>query len=131
MTWFVIGLPAVARGTSGRMDIQLLGHIIVDTGYQLHRKLGPGLLESVYPPVLARDLDRRGLEEAFRADIIVERQVVNEVKSVAVLAPVHYSQLLTYLLLLGLPVGYLINFGSPLYEAGIKKVVNGFASEVG
>ncbi len=127
------------------MDIGALGQLIVDTAYHLHRGLGPGLVESVYSRVYARELARRGLfvernkkisfeyeglwfENAFCADLIVENLVIIEVKSVTALAPVHYSQLLTYLRLLDLPVGYLINFGSPLFKAGVKKVVNGYVS---
>lgn len=115
---------------------------IVDAAYGLHRGLGPGLLESVYETVLARDLQRRGLvverqksasfeyqgmlfENAFRLDLLVEGRVAVEIKSVERLAPQAYKQLLTYLRLLDLPVGLLVNFGAPTLKAGLHRVVNG------
>ena len=114
---------------------------IVDAAMQIHRKLGPGLLESVYEIVLARDLERRGFrverqrivrfeydgivfDEAFRADLLVEEQVVVEVKSVEQLAPVHSKQLLTYLRLMHLNVGLLINFGGATLKEGLHRIVD-------
>ncbi len=114
---------------------------IVDAAMKIHVDLGPGLLESVYEAVLAKALERRGLsverqkpvrfeydglifEEGFRVDLLVASRVVVELKSVETLAPVHGKQLLTYLRLLGLPVGLLINFGAPTLKAGIHRVVN-------
>lgn len=116
--------------------------IIVDAAYKIHTTLGPGLLESVYEVVLAHELERRGLhvviqqpipviyedvrlELGFRADIIVEHKVVVEVKSVEVIAPVHPKQLRTYLKLMDLKPGLLINFNVPLIKDGIHRVVNG------
>jgi iron complex transport system substrate-binding protein len=115
---------------------------IVDAAYRLHRGLGPGLLESVYEAVLARDLERRGLraarqlpvsfgydglefKDAFRVDLLIENRVIVEIKSVERLAAVHSKQLLTYLRLLRLPVGFLINFGAPTLKEGLHRVVNG------
>lgn len=117
---------------------------IVDAAVKLHRELGPGLLESVYEIVLARALEKRGLfverqktvsfeydgmrfDEGFRVDLLVERCVVVELKSVEKLAPVHGKQLLTYLRLLNHPVGLLINFGAPTLKEGLHRVVNNFA----
>lgn len=114
---------------------------IVDAALQVHRKLGPGLLESVYERVLAYELERRGLEvqkqvpvsvtyegmrfeEGFRADLIVAHAVVIELKSVEHVAPVHSKQLLTYLRLLDCRLGLLINFGTPLLKDGITRIVN-------
>lgn len=116
--------------------------IIVDAAYKIHTTLGPGLLESVYEVVLAHELERRGLhvviqqpipviyedvrlELGFRADIIVEHKVVVAVKSVEVIAPVHPKQLRTYLKLMDLKLGLLINFNVPLIKDGIHRVVNG------
>lgn len=116
--------------------------IIVDAAYKIHTTLGPGLLESVYEVVLAHELERRGLhvviqqpiaviyedvrlELGFRADSIVEHKVVVEVKSVEVIAPVHPKQLRTYLKLMDLKLGLLINFNVPLIKDGIHRVVNG------
>ena len=119
-----------------------LARIIVDACYKLHTRLGPGLLESVYEVVLARELQRRGIsarrqvpvpivweelefDEGFRADLIVEDKVIVEVKSVERLAPVHGKQLLTYLRLADKRLGLLVNFGEALIKDGIKRVVNG------
>lgn len=115
---------------------------IVDAAYKLHCALGPGLLESVYEIVLMRDLERRGLRaarqkpvsfeyegmrfsDACRVDLLVEGRVVIELKSVERLAPVHSKQLLTYLRLLGLQVGLLVNFGAATMKEGLHRVVNG------
>ena len=116
---------------------------IVDAAYKLHTRLGPGLLESVYEVVLAKELERRGLkverqksvpfefdgmrfEEGFRADLLVEGVVVVELKSVENLAPVHSKQLLTYLRLLNLTTGLLINFGAATLKEGLHRVINGY-----
>jgi GxxExxY protein len=116
--------------------------IIVDAAYNVHKALGPGLLESVYEVVLARELDRRGLhvvrqkpvpivydgvrfDEGFRADLIVDDKLIVELKSVETVAPVHKKQLLTYLRLADKRLGLLINFGAPLIREGIARVVNG------
>lgn len=114
---------------------------IVDAALHVHRELGPGLLESVYEVVLARALEKRGLqverqkpvrfeydgmtfEEGFRTDLLVESVVVIELKSVEKLAPVHGKQLLTYLRLMKLPVGLLINFGASTLKEGLQRIVN-------
>ncbi|MBE7537034.1 MAG: GxxExxY protein [Opitutaceae bacterium] len=114
---------------------------IVDAAMKIHVRLGPGLLESVYEAVLARDLERRGFqverqkairfeydgmvfEEGFRADLLVEDRVIVELKSVEKLAPVHGKQLLTYLRLMHLPVGLLINFGEATLREGLHRIVN-------
>jgi GxxExxY protein len=139
-------MSALAMGTPRRgvhlwaMDIEEAARIIVDAGFQIHRKLGPGLMESVYHAVYARDLPRRGLfveskkpisfdyegmsfENAFTPDIIVERQIVMELKSVLELKPVHYKQLLTYMRLSGCRMGFLINFKTALFKDGVKRLV--------
>ena len=121
-----------------------LDHItgaVIDEALKIHRRLGPGLLESVYEAVLARALERRGLgvtreqpitfeydgmvfEEGFRVDLLVEQRVVVELKSVERLAPVHSKQVLTYLRLMNQPVGLLINFGAPTLKEGLRRIVN-------
>jgi len=118
-----------------------IAKIIVDAAFQIHKRLGPGLLESVYEVILAHALDRRGLkvdrqvpvpiafdgikfDEGFRADLIVEDKVIIELKSVENIAPVHKKQLLTYLRLTDKRLGLLINFGSELIRDGISRVVN-------
>jgi iron complex transport system substrate-binding protein len=114
---------------------------IVDEAMKIHVGLGPGLLESVYEVVLAKALERRGLgverqkairfeydglvfEEGFRTDLLVEGRVIVELKSVEALAPVHTKQLLTYLRLMNLQVGLLINFGEATLKQGLRRVVN-------
>src|SRR4029079_10396862 len=112
-----------------------------DASYKIHTTLGPGLLESVYEKVLAFELVTRGfevkvqqpipvvyddvrLELGFRADMIVGNKVVIEVKSVDAVAPVHAKQLRTYLKLMDLKVGLLINFNVNLIKEGITRVLN-------
>lgn len=123
-----------------------IGKIVVDAAVKVHSALGPGLLESVYEAVLAKVLDRRGLsvcrqvavpieyegmkfDEGFRADIIVEGKVILELKSVEQLNKVHHKQLLTYLKLTELKLGYLLNFGAALMKDGIKRMINGLDDE--
>jgi len=119
-----------------------LAKIIMDASFNIHRDLGPGLLESVYEIILARKLEAAGLnvqrqapvpitydglqfDEGFRADIIVNNAVIIELKSVEQMKPVHAKQLLTYLRLTGYKLGLLINFGENLLKDGFKRVVNG------
>ena len=114
---------------------------VVGAAIQIHRDLGPGLLESVYEAILARALERRGFqverqkvisfeydgmlfEEGFRTDLLIEERVIVELKSVETLARVHSKQLLTYLRLMHLPVGLLINFGAVTLKDGLHRVVN-------
>lgn len=114
---------------------------IVDSAMKIHKELGPGLLESVYEAVLARALERRNFQvvrqksvrfeydgmvfdDGFRIDLLVDGLVVVEIKSVEHLAPVHSKQLLTYLRLMKLPVGLLLNFGSATLKEGRHRIVN-------
>ena len=123
------------------MSINDVTGMIVDAALQIHRDLGPGLLESVYEAVLAKKLEARGLkverqkilrfeydgmmfDEGFRMDLLVENQVVVELKSVEQPAPVHKKQLLTYLKLAQRPAGLLINFGAATLKEGITRVIN-------
>lgn len=124
------------------MNVEEVSAVVVDSAFQLHRGLGPGLLESVYEALLARLLERRGLrvesqkivefdfdglhfDQGLRVDLLVESAVVVELKSVERLSPIHAKQLLTYLRVLNLPLGLLINFGAPTFKEGVKRVVNG------
>jgi iron complex transport system substrate-binding protein len=117
--------------------------LIVDAAYRLHVDLGPGLLESVYLRVLADQLEKRGLiverqkdvafdfdgthfENGLRVDLLVERIVVVELKSVEELARVHYKQVLTYLRLLRLPVGLLINLGGATLKGNVHRIANNY-----
>jgi GxxExxY protein len=118
-----------------------IGTFVVNSGFQVHSGLGPGLLESVYQIALAKELESQGLhvvreqpveikykgfvfEEAFRADLVVENKVIVELKSVENLLPVHKKQLLTYLKLSDRKLGYLMNFGANLFKEGITRIVN-------
>ena len=123
------------------MNENEIGTVIVDCAVELHRNLGPGLLETVYEVTLARALGRRGLgverqvgvaieyqgtrfDEGFRA-VIVEGKVIVELKSVERVTTAHKKQLLTYLRLTGLKLGYLLNFGEALMREGITRTING------
>ncbi len=118
-----------------------IGTIIVSTAIAIHRELGPGLLESVYETVLSHELKSSGLgverqvpvpivyrgltfDEGFRADILVERKVVLELKSVEKMTAAHRKQIQTYLRLTGCRLGYLLNFGAALMKDGIVRAVN-------
>ena len=117
-----------------------LGREIVDAAFAVHKELGPGLLESVYELCLADELISRGLgirpqvpvplnykerklESGFRLDILVENSIILELKAVEGLAPVHTAQVLTYLRLSNLSLGFLINFNEALIRDGIKRIV--------
>jgi GxxExxY protein len=119
-----------------------IGSVVLETALAVHRELGPGLLETVYEVALADVLAERGLavrrhapapiryrgrtfDEGFRADLIVEEKVLVELKSVEHVHPVHKKQLLTYLRLSGLKLGYLLNFGEAVMKTGITRCVNG------
>lgn len=118
-----------------------VARIIVDVAYQIHTKLGPGLLESVYEAVMKYELRKRALraenqvpipvewdgermDVGFRADLLVENCVIVELKSIEVVAPVHKKILLTYLRIADRRLGLLINFGEELIKNGISRVVN-------
>jgi len=137
---------AKPRGREGErgeasLNVEELARVAIDCAFRIYRDLGPGLLESVYESVLANALTREGLSverqrpvkirydgmefaDAFRVDILVEGQLIIEIKSVETMAKVHAKQLLTYLRLSKQPVGLLINFGSACFKEGVKRVVN-------
>lgn len=121
-----------------------ISYSIIGAAYDIHNTLGPGLLESVYQAALELDLDQKGLlierevgvpviycgqklGLGFRMDLLVEKKVVIEIKSVEKLHPVHFKQLQTYLKLSGKKLGLLINFGAASLKAkeGIFRIVNG------
>ncbi len=119
-----------------------LAKIVVDLCLKIHRALGPGLLESVYEETLCYELTKLGLafkrqqaiaavydeikmDLGFRADIIVEDKLILELKSIEIVAPVHYKILLTYLRLTNMKLGLMINFNVELIKDGIKRIVNG------
>jgi len=119
-----------------------IGTLVIEAAIAVHRELGPGLLETVYEVVLARELHDRGLivgrqipvaitykgirfDEGFRADIIVEHKVILELKSVERVTGAHKKQVQTYLRLTGCKLGYLLNFGEDVMKTGITRCVNG------
>lgn len=123
------------------MGVEELARIAVDCGFKLHRDIGPGLLESVYETFLADALRERGLSveqqlsvparyngltvaNAFRVDLLVERGLVIELKSTERDSALYPKQLLTYLRLMNLPLGLLMNFGQETFKQGIQRVVN-------
>jgi GxxExxY protein len=113
---------------------------IIGGAIEVHRELGPGLLESAYRHCLCRELAMRGLawkqevdlpvtykgvklDCGYRIDVVVEEAVIVELKTVERLLPVHEAQLLTYLRLSGLHVGLLLNFNTPVLKSGLKRMV--------
>ena len=127
--WIALGENAVAQQ-------------VVDAAFRVHTTLGPGLLESVHQAALAYELEKRGLgitrqqaipvvyeavriHAGFFADLVVEDQVIVEIKAVETVAPVHKKQLLTYLKLADKRLGLLINFNVALIKHGITRIVNG------
>ena len=124
-------------------SLEAIAKISVDCGFHLHRDIGPGLLESVYEILLFESLKEKGLsverqkiipitfkgrvlEEAFRADLVVENQILIELKSTERYAPVHAKQVITYLRLMDLPLGFLMNFGAATFKDGLKRLANNY-----
>ena len=119
-----------------------LSKVVVDVAFQIHKTLGPGLLESVYQKILAHELRKGGLEIeeevplpvvwddikldiGFRVDLYVNRKLIVELKSVERVIPVHKKTLLTYLRLADCRLGLLLNFGEELMKTGISRIANG------
>ena len=124
------------------MDINPLSNEIIGAALEVHRALGPGLLESAYEMCLAHELAARGLrferqraiplvykgepiEVGFRADFVIEDAILLELKAVDRLQPIHIAQVLTYLKLMDLHLGLLINFNTKILQSGIRRVVLG------
>ncbi len=127
-------------------DVEQLARLAVDCGFKLHLALGPGLLESAYEACLAHDLAKRGLhverqrlipinydgervDAGFRADLLVEGRLLIELKSTETLAPVYTRQVLTYLRLMGLPLGLLMNFGTISFKDGCRRIANNYYAD--
>jgi GxxExxY protein len=122
-------------------DVEKMATLAVDAAFSVHKELGPGLLESAYEACFAHELDLRGLkyqrqlpvplnykgkliEVGFRADILIEQRLLIELKAVETLIPVFKAQVITYLKVLRLPLGLLINFNEVLIKNGIHRVPN-------
>jgi len=118
-----------------------LSAVLVDVCVEVHKKLGPGLLESVYESILVYELNRRGIltgrqvsmpliwdgvvfEDSFRADIVLEKKVIVELKVQDQIHPVNLMQVLTYLRVSGYKLGMLVNFGCKTMKEGIRRVAN-------
>ncbi|MBP0612554.1 GxxExxY protein [Chryseobacterium sp. cx-311] len=125
------------------MNENEISKIIFDAGLEVHKALGPGLLESAYEECLYYELSETGLyvekqkpmpliyeevklDVGYRIDIVVENKVVIEVKSVDSLNDIHLAQVLTYLKLSSCKLGMLINFNTLLFKNGVKRVINGY-----
>ncbi len=123
-----------------REDLNSLTYAVIGAAVEVHKHLGPGLLESAYEECLCHELTLRGLrfqrqvqlpvlykgiriQPGYRMDLVVEEKLIVEIKAVERLEPVHEAQLLTYLRLSGLNVGLLINFHVPVLKDGIKRFV--------
>ena len=121
-------------------EVNQLGRAVMDAAFNVHRELGPGLLESVYEHCLASDLIMSGLlverqvaipvtyrnerlDVGFRLDILVERKVLVEVKAIDALASIHTAQILTYLRFSQVRLGYLINFNAVRLKDGFRRLV--------
>lgn len=123
------------------MNINEIGTQILGAAFEVHKQLGPGLLESAYEHCLAFELVQRGLKVntqvplplqykgvrldcGYRLDLLVEDQIIVEVKAVEALNEIHLAQMLTYLKLKNCRLGYLFNFNVVLFKSGIRRVVN-------
>ena len=131
---------------NGRLKHDELSELIIKAAIEVHRELGPGLLESIYEMCLAHELREQGvvvmqqltvpiiykgihMPNSLRLDLLVDDRIIVEVKAVEELHPVHQAQLLTYLKLTDKRVGLLLNFNSPVLVKGIKRMMNGYLPE--
>ena len=124
-------------------NLNVLGAIILDSCITVHRELGPGLLESAYSKALMKEIEIREIRAKFQVpielnykdaplgkvyiiDILVENEIILEIKSVEVLMPIFTAQVITYLKISCKKLGYLINFNVPLLKDGFKRIVHNF-----
>jgi len=147
----LIGALLASHEDTKMSDLDRLeGHAreAVDCGYRLHRELGPGLLESAYDALMAEALRQRGtraerqvtvllqyygvvVDNVFKIDLLVERLLLIELKLVERIVPVHGKQLLTYLRLMRLPFGPLMNFGGATFKVALRGVANDYYGAIG
>ena len=121
-------------------EIEAVSGVLIDSAFKVHQRLGPGLLESVYQTCLCIELDNRGVAyetqvpipivyegidagTGLRLDLLVEKNLIVEIKALERILPIHQSQLLTYLKLANLRLGLLINFNVVLFKQGIKRII--------
>ena len=124
-------------------ELDVISSGIIGAAIDVHRELGPGLLESAYEHCLAFELSKRGhtverqklvpiqykdteVDAGFRLDLLVDQKIIVELKAVDAIAPIHKAQLMTYLKLTGLKVGLLMNFNVRILKHGLHRVVNNF-----
>ena len=122
-------------------EVEEMATLAVDSAFAVHKELGPGLLESAYEACFAHELELRGvryqrqlpvplnykgklIEVGFRADIVIDQKLLIELKAVEGIIPVHHAQVITYLKILRLPLGLLINFNEVLVKNGIHRILN-------
>lgn len=127
-------------------QIEIIGREIVQSSYYVHKEMGPGLLESIYQACLSEELAYRRIhvekevfvplfyrhkpvQKDFRLDILVEKEIILEIKAIEAIAPIHIAQLLSYLKLADKWLGFLLNFNVPVMKEGIRRIVNGFPKE--
>ena len=121
-------------------ELERIGHDVVDSAFRVHTAIGPGLLESVYQVCFCEELKSRGIsfreqvqlpiqyrsrriENGLRLDLLIEESIIVELKAVVHLEPVFKAQLLSYLRLSGMRLGFLINFNVPLIKQGIFRLI--------
>ena len=122
-------------------EVEEMATLAVDSAFAVHQELGPGLLESAYEACFAHELQMRDIryqrqlpvplnykgkliEVGFRADIVIEQRLLIELKAVEGIIPVHHAQVITYLKILRLPLGLLINFNEVLIKNGLHRILN-------
>ena len=122
-------------------EVEEMATLAVDSAFAVHKEFGPGLLESAYEACFAHELELRGvryqrqlpvplnykgklIEVGFRADIVIDQKLLIELKAVEGIIPVHHAQVITYLKILRLPLGLLINFNEVLVKNGIHRILN-------
>lgn len=133
--------------SAGQAELEALARDVIDCGFRLHSDLGPGLLESAYELILAESLRQRGfsvrtqvsvpiryngvvIDNAFKVDMLVNDWLLVELKSVELIVPVHSKQVLTYLRLMNLPLGLLMNFGQALFKDGLRRIANDYIGAI-
>jgi GxxExxY protein len=129
-------------------EIEAIARVVINAGFELHRDIGPGLLESAYEALMASILVKQGLhvqrqvpiqmnyrgiiiDNAFKIDLLVNNCLVVELKSIERLTAVHGKQVLTYLRLMHLPLGLLMNFGESTFKSGLRRIANDYYGKIG
>jgi GxxExxY protein len=129
-------------------EIEALARIVVNAGFELRRDIGPGLLESAYKALMASILIKEGcnvqpqvpvqmnyrgviVDNAFKIDLLINNCLVVELKSIERLSAVHGKQVLTYLRLMYLPPGLLMNFGEGTFKSGLRRIANDYYGKIG